>query len=79
MGSRPQISRLQGPNEGRSDSGDSTNERVRLLRCEFTDARSRSSGTIPHLVTGLQGPVAFLGKVPLRATPKSWPLLPGAT
>lgn len=44
VGSRPQLSRLQGPKEYRSDSGESTNECVRLLQHEFTDAWSRSPG-----------------------------------
>lgn len=79
VGSQPHISRLQGPKECRSDSGDSTDEHVRLLPYEFTDAWSRSSGTIPHLVTGLWELVVFLGKAPLWAMPKSWLLLLGAT
>lgn len=62
MGSRPQLSRLQGPKEYWSDSGESTNECVRLLQHEFTDAWSRSPGRFLISLLAFGGPQHSSGK-----------------
>lgn len=62
MGSWPQLSRLQGPKEYRSDSGESTNECVRLLQHEFTDAWSRSPGRFLISLLAFGGPQHSSGK-----------------